>query len=42
MTPPARLFALGGDGGFKAAILGGALAARHACVGGLCYPFVFS
>jgi hypothetical protein len=34
MTPLARLFALDGDGGIKAAIWGGALAARHACVVG--------
>jgi hypothetical protein len=32
MTPPARLFALDGDGGFKAAIWGGAFSARLACV----------
>jgi len=33
----ARAKRVDGDGGFKAAIWGGALAARHACVGG-CKP----
>jgi len=32
MTPPARLFALDGDGGFKAAIWGGAFSARQTCM----------
>jgi len=34
MTVPARLFAQDTDGGFKAAIWGGALAARQTCVSG--------